>query len=288
MTGALVLALALGCADEPPADGDPMALQTDPSAYQAMPKQRPPKLRSGAYGIVKLTAEHRFEGEETASYVAQGAGTLVVSGKDWYVVTARHVVVPSTKVQEIDGATLGPLERVSTRVAISSLSVEPTSLRYSTDHDVALLAIAPGDRARVHGIVNLDPSAPIPLREDPSAVQAGRTVEAWGYPAKHLPQLRKPAITTQQDTYFVLNQALQRGYSGGPVFAESGGRKAFAGIIIRADDADDQTMVLNWSLARALVAEGGGVEVALDEETTVGGVPLAFNATLPAAPVAED
>jgi len=283
---AIALSFATACGDPaaPAHTADPATLRSEPGAYNAMAPDSAPKLSSGAYGVVKLTAEHQFEGEETASYVAQGAGTLLVSRGDWYVVTARHVVVPNPGVREIDGVTLGPLKRLRTRVAISSLGVEPTSLRYSTEHDVALLAIGPEDRARLHRIVNLDPAAPIPLREDEKAVQPGHTVEAWGYPAKHLPQLSKPAITTQQETYFVLNEALQRGYSGGPVLAPSGSGKAIAGIIIRAEDEDDQTLVLNWSLARSLLTGGDATEVALGSETTHGGLPLAFSHTLPAAP----
>jgi hypothetical protein len=284
----ITLGLGLGCGQEPEVVLDPTALRSDPGAYKAMPQQRPPKLRSGAYGVVKLTSEHRFEGEETASYVAQGAGTLIVSGGDWSIVTARHVVVPNTNVKEIDGVTLGPLQGVGSRVAVSSLGIEPTAIRYSTEHDVALLAIAPKDHARLHAIANLDPAAPIPLTLKKGAVQAGRSVEAWGYPAKHLPQLRKPAVTTTQDTYFVLNEALQRGFSGGPVFVGSGRGKAFGGIIIRADEGDEQTIVLNWSLAETLLNDGPAEEVAMNGETKMGDVPFAFRPTLPTAPVTGD
>lgn len=79
-------------------------------------------------------------------------------------------------------------------------------------------------------------------------------MEVWGYPAKQSPQVQRLTISDVATDYFVLNQALEQGYSGGLVLLSEGdAEKMVAGMVIRADKESNQSIVLTWSLVNSML-----------------------------------
>jgi len=274
----LALLLA-GCAGEEPAAVLPGMLSSDPSLYQAFPAGKH-QLASGFHGLVKLTAELGLSEEEGdwVTYAVQGAGSLVVKSGRWSVVTARHVLVPDPDVRTVGDEELDEVVAASTRVAIGSLGIQPQSMCFSTQDDLAVLEVGAEDQAALVRILQELPRVALPGRD--GAVELGATVEAWGFPAMHHPQVQKPAVSARSPGFFVLNQALLRGYSGGPVIGDAGGRKRVVGIISRADDAAQQTTVLEWSKVEPLLsgeactASPGNIGLEFPGEAVIEGLPL--------------
>ncbi|MBT3291962.1 MAG: hypothetical protein HN380_31760 [Victivallales bacterium] len=185
--------------------------------------------------------------------------------------TVRHVVIPDPERPPpiLDG-TLKHVSNLRTRIAIGSLGVHPASLRVSGEHDLAVLELHREDWAATMDILHAHPDGPLSLHG--AAVKPGGTVQAWGFPAKEHPQVQTPVISAQSRGFFVLNQALMRGYSGGPVLSVDG--PAMAGVITRADDDADQTTVLHWALVTELMANDQGIEIEVPGEGVYAGKPI--------------
>ena len=248
----------LACATEEPipTSADEGLLVTDLQSYEAL-TEAVPTLRDGAHGLIKLLAEHEVRGSHddeavSGSYVTKGTASLVVHGGDWYAVTARHVVLPNAKTEvltlpseeegEFDEVFFDRVDGLGTEVAIGSLGVHATSFAFSQTADVAVLAIAEGDRNAV--LAAMEPFANKPLRLAGGEATAGAEVEAWGFPARTHPQVERVAISSVREGFFIVNRPLEPGFSGGPVLLSSG--KAVGGIITRSDVDAGQSTVLVW------------------------------------------
>lgn len=248
----ILAAIALAaCSSEAPPTPVPPSLATDFANYK-VEAVSPPSLPSGYHGITKVTAEHGFNGDPAARFVAQGAGSLIVDNDRWFVVTARHVVVPNPETKSVAERDLGSIRSLEGRVAIASLGLQPTAIWFSTTADVAALELRREDRSLLLEVLDRDRAAPVALSTS-GRVQPGATVEAWGFPAKHMPQVQMPVVSAVRDGFFVLNQALARGFSGGPVLADRVGKRELVGVVTRADDDAQQTSVLDWSTGAQLI-----------------------------------
>jgi hypothetical protein len=190
--------------------------------------------------------------------VIQGAGALVGRGGRVFVVTAAHVAMPHGQTQLVaqsDGTQVAfaRVDERASRLRLGSLSVAPIGLWVDPRRDLAVLEFAAGDGDELRRSLSPDPAAPIPLL--PEAEPAGGVdVEAWGYPAQVHPQVAKPSISASTEEVVVLNAALPRGYSGGPVMVVAGAKKRMVGVVSRADDANHQTTAVRWHHAAALLA----------------------------------
>jgi len=237
--------MACGVAEVDATPGlDADRLQTTADRYAGYERPEVAHLADGLHGVIKVVGEHGMGAESVL--VAQGTGSLWVADGQWFVVTARHVVVPDTDQVPQEAA-------LWTRVALGPLGVIPQTVWVSPIEDIAILEVTGPERAELLSSVYLDSARPIAAGE----VAVGWEVEAWGFPSRHLPQLEKPSVAAVQPEYLALNSALQGGYSGGPLLvrSRSGSSKRVVGLIVRADDEADQTTTLPWQKVHdALVA----------------------------------
>lgn len=281
---ALIVLTACGAPEAPevPSGVDPARLATETSRYPAFSVEQPAQRAPGLHGVVKLTVEHHLQAADgsEASFVAQGAGALIVSGGDWLVVTARHLVVPDASVRSVTHAatgeevTLADVARTRAAVRLGSLGVAPSGMLVHEREDAAILSIAPDRRAALAESLFEDAARPI-LPAPKGVAAAGRDVEAWGFPTGHLPQVEKLSISALQPAYIALNRALSRGFSGGPVLAVDPSGKRAVGVVIRSDSALDQSTVLYWSVVERMLANPAErIGVSTGETATVSGTPF--------------
>lgn len=116
-------------------------------------------------------------------------------------------------------------------------------------------------------------------------------MEVWGYPAKQSPQVQKLSVSDVAPDYFVINQALEQGYSGGLVLLSEGNtEKTVAGMVIRADKESNQSIILTWSTVNSMLDAAANntssTKVALNESAQYKDVSFQFAAfhTLPFTP----
>lgn len=251
----------LACATEeaPAVYVDETLLTTEVEEYSAV-KPEKAALGPGVHGVVKLLVEHRLSGvhdedEVSGSYVTKGTATLVVKNGEWLVVTARHVVLPNASVDsltlptddgEFDEVFFDEVTGLGSTIAIGALSVSPATLQLSPGADVAVMTVAPEDRAAVLGGLESIGSA----RLGRKSLQGGDTGQAWGFPVGTWPKVADASVSSVREGFFVLNQALEPGYSGGPVLVDG----VLAGIVTRSDANAGQATALAWP---ALPLDGG-------------------------------
>ena len=242
-------------------------IKTSREKYPAIDSQKSPELENGLHGLVKLFVEHKITGktlkdkDTSGSYIAKGTGGVIVHDGRWFIITARHVLVPNKDIKQFtdpeepdEVIELKSTTSLGTRIVIGSASAKPSRIWFSMVHDIAILEVAGETRFALAAVLHKDAKAPISIKPNNELIEAGAEVEAWGFPAKHHPQVEKPSISSVTPKYFVLNRALLRGFSGGLVLRETqlGGdvAKTPLGIISRADDQANQTTVLDWGIAK--------------------------------------
>lgn len=222
--------------------------------------QQAEKTEDGLLGLVKIFAEHGFEDEEgtKGTYTSQGTGILVIREGRWFVITAKHMIVPNPDLKSIildpedpdKEITFGNIIKTRSRVIAGYTSVEPSVIWLPVEDriDVAVLEISEKMASSlVYRSLNADRFVSNPFTP-------GHDVEVWGYPAKQSPQVQRLTISDVATDYFVLNQALEQGYSGGLVLLTEGGtEKIVAGMVIRADKDSNQSIVLTWPLVNSLL-----------------------------------
>jgi hypothetical protein len=218
------------------------------------------KPEDGLLGLVKIFAEHGFEDVEgtRGTYTAQGTGIVVIREGRWFIVTAKHMIVPNPELKSIildledpdKEITFGKISNTRSRVIAGYTSVEPSAIWLPIENriDVAVLEISEKMASSlVYRSLNAD-------RFASNLFTPGHDVEVWGYPAKQSPQVQRLTVSDVATDYFVLNQALEQGYSGGLVLlSEVGTEKTIAGMVIRADKESNQSIVLTWSLVNSML-----------------------------------
>jgi len=216
------------------------------------------QLPDGYQGIIRLFSRHHLfgndkDGEHTnAEFVVHGAGSLISFNNSLYILTAKHVILPNSRLRKIslnddDPIEFSSISTVSSEVLIGGLGIEPIQITFSQKDDVCILSVSDSDRNKIIQTFSRDGQAPINfISADDTGLNPGIYVEAWGFPAQHNPQVEHVLISAVNVGQLILNKALLRGYSGGPVFSlpKNSSQKAFVGIIIRADDKANQSMVL--------------------------------------------
>jgi hypothetical protein len=222
--------------------------------------QEAEETEDGLLGLVKIFAEHGFEDVEgtRGTYTAQGTGIVVIREGRWFIVTAKHMIVPNPELKSIildledpdKEITFGKISNTRSRVIVGYTSVEPSVIWLPVEDriDVAVLEISEKMASSlVYRSLNADRFVSNPFTP-------GHDVEVWGYPAKQSPQVQRLTISDVATDYFVLNQALEQGYSGGLVLLSEGGmEKTVAGMVIRADKESNQSIVLTWSLVNSML-----------------------------------
>ena len=276
-------------------------IKTSREKYPAIASQNPPELKNGLQGLVKLFVEHKITGktlkdkDTSGSYIAKGTGGVIVHDGRWFIITARHVLVPNKDIKQFtdpedpdEVIELKSTTSLGTRIVIGSASAKPSRIWFSIVHDIAVLEVENKTQFALAAILHKDSKAPINIKPNSKLIEAGAEVEAWGFPAKHHPQVEKPSISSVTPKYFVLNRALLRGFSGGLVLRETQSDsdvvKTPLGIISRADDQANQTTVLDWEIAKDIFDAAisgkklaGLVAVSVPGKTKVGGLDFSVS-----------
>lgn len=216
-------------------------------------------LNDGYHGVIRVFSRHYLVGinqkdkEAKANYFGHGAGGLFSYNGRLYVLTAKHVVIPNAQIKEIktsvkeDPITFKKITSIQSEILIGGLSVQPNNIIVSQNEDFCIMSIEDKDKTLIMKTYSKDRQAPIAVNTVSSFENiSGMDVEAWGFPAQHNPQIERVLVSASNDKFISLNKALLRGYSGGPVFLMEKGKtqKDFVGIIIRADDTANQSIVL--------------------------------------------
>ena len=238
-----------------------LSFATNQQEYPALKNQPGSSIprQDGYYGLIRVFSRHYLEGtnrkkqESKADYVVVGTGGVILIGQKYYVITARHVILPNTQSRSIkmsdksDPVEFDRISFVQSQILVGSLGIQPNEIIVSQDRDVAILALADQDDGLIASTYSKDRDAPVSLTSVSTIENiSGMRGEVWGFPAHHDPQIERVLVSASTSRSITLNRALLGGYSGGPVFLlrERGGRKEFAGIVIRADDKANQSTVL--------------------------------------------
>lgn len=215
----------------------------------------------GYYGLIRIFSRHYLNGMNNerkkwnVDFVVQGAGGIISIDGNLYVLTARHNVIPNAGIKKIQHSPksvpteIQNISALQSQILIGGFGIQPKTITLNKDEDVCILSISDQDRDKILKSYNRDKYAPIPItnaKENPS----GMTAEVWGFPAQHNPQVEHVLVSAKGEKFLSLNKALLRGYSGGPVFILNNekNKKVFAGIITRADDQANQSIVLPFAL----------------------------------------
>jgi len=255
----LVAILISGCSqkDETEYPTSPL-YKSEAQNYPSLKQTDFSQLPDGYQGIIRLFSRHHLSGNDkdgehaNAEFVVHGAGSLISFSGKLYILTAKHVILPNSRLRKIslnddDPIEFSSISTVSSEVLIGGLGIEPTRIAFSQTEDVCVLSVSDSDRNKVIQTFSRDGQAPINVTNaDDTGLNPGIYVEAWGFPAQHNPQVEHVLISAVNVGQLILNKALLRGYSGGPVFTlpKDSSKKDFVGIIIRADDKANQSMVL--------------------------------------------
>ncbi len=152
-----------------------------------------------------------------------GSGFILQDNGSNYLVTAAHVVLGSTTKGTIikDGKeksyTLGEtasLTQTKTRIRVGTLSLVPERLLVDPAADVAIMTLADADLRTL----NL-----LSFGMHRARLRPEIQVRVWGFPSTVLPQFTdSPRVSAVEDDFFVLNQPIDSGFSGGPVLDAAG------------------------------------------------------------------
>ncbi len=215
--------------------------------------------KDGYYGLIRVFSRHYLKGnnnkgeQANVDFVVHGAGGLISIGNRLYVVTAKHVIIPNTEIKKVklseksDPIEFKNISTIESQILIGGFGVQPKSVMVSENEDFCILLLSDQDRNIILKSYNKDRYAPLSIiNENPIENPSGMTAEVWGFPAQHNPQVERVLVSASAKKFFSLNKALLRGYSGGPVFIlnDETKQKEFAGIIIRADEKANQSIVL--------------------------------------------
>jgi hypothetical protein len=235
-------------------------IETDPQNYPAISNNAKSENFPDTFlGLVKVFVEHGFKDEKGVSgwIRAQGSGSLVVYNDRWFVITAKHIVFPNPDTTSIimkgekSNKTIEFKNVIETgsRVVIGNTGIQPSTLWLPTNDniDIAILEI-PKDLQPSLIFRTLDNTNTNYSDNNIQQLILGSDVEVWGYPARQSPQMKKVGISDVAKGYFVLNQALEPGFSGGLALSPiENSQKRIIGMIIRSDDEVSQSTVINWS-----------------------------------------
>ena len=181
--------------------------------------------------------------EEEQQQLVKGSFWAVHTPDRTILITATHVLGLNLDLREIDGhkvdqKTWSPdqktlrLNRVERKVLLGTLSFQPAEVgSVERLNDAAFLT------AKDSGISKTIK----PLILSDTAPKIGEDVQVWGYPGTAYQQHESASVTQVQDNgFFILNRAVDEGYSGGVVVNSAG--NAYG--IITNTDQNKQTTVL--------------------------------------------
>lgn len=238
---------------------------TSSDNYPAAKLITPVPRKDGFLGLVKIFVEHGIMDDEgkTGTYLAQGTGSVFSINGQHYIVTAKHVVIPNAGLKEFipnpekpkDKVTLNKVESLGARILLGYTGIEPSSvwIPVNDNPDIAILTI-PDDKLSSLVIRSIDARMGNNNAVSNNVFEPGSDVEVWGYPAKQSPQTQRMIISDVKSEYFVLNQALLQGYSGGLVLLPTDDNtKIIIGMIIRSDDKVNQSTVVPWNEISAVL-----------------------------------
>jgi S1-C subfamily serine protease len=203
-------------------------------AGKATPSQSVVKVFSET--VYKMTVRRSWywwwTGKPEVLDLRTGSGFLVQRAGAVYLVTAAHVVcgepTPASvtdkdtkSVYTISASTL--LDSVTFRVRVSSLSFQPTMIAIDRERDIAILTLDDKKLQKLNlRALYFSEDVPVPEQE----------VRVWGFPQTSTPQFQDAKVTAVQREFFVLNQSLDEGFSGGPVL-NLNSSATLAGILSR-------------------------------------------------------
>ena len=178
--------------------------------------------------------------DEVKSDVFKGSGFLVLTEDNPLILTAAHVIrgpSPSAlkKVGDykIDGDKV-KITYLKYRARISTFSLKPDRIYLDEGNDIALLKITK-DKLNLLNLETFDLKDATPKVEDP--------VRIWGFPGTSVPQFHdKAKVTDVKASYFSLNQTVDPGYSGGPVFSSKG---KLLGLVARSSEKQTRCVTIS-------------------------------------------
>ncbi|NUM32956.1 MAG: trypsin-like peptidase domain-containing protein [Candidatus Brocadiae bacterium] len=200
--------------------------------------------------VVKITCQLKYQykefgwiwnSEKTISTIIYGTG-FVLDGK---IVTSKHVVCGLAledyqAIQGEDGNIVQfnknvILEKlIESKVRIGGLGIEPERIYISLKYDLAFLKIS-SEALETLRLQKLNVSH--------EEMYVGKKVEAWGFPSTSNPQVNIDLkITSIKDDWFVLNQSLEPGFSGGPIIDQN---NHVLGIISRSEAKQSRIIAVN-------------------------------------------
>jgi hypothetical protein len=204
--------------------------------------------------FVELKWEYTYKGDDGPWWCIWCEPTWEVRQEQWRLsgsfwalqtsdkpifVTAAHVLGLNWEPGWIGGHTIDRetafLRNVKARALIGTLAYEPSDIGRAKDaNDAAFLMARDSMAFKTVRFLSLSDSPP----------QYGETVQVVGYPGTPVQQFATTSVTSVNEDagFFVLNQAVDDGYSGGVVL-NSSGEKAY-GVIVNTDSAHKQTTVL--------------------------------------------
>ena len=164
--------------------------------------------------------------------VITGTGFLIKRESGPLLITARHVMAGPrvTTIKDLAGKTLGKgdyVTRATCRIRISGLAIKPTRIFLSESSDVAAFEVSK---------VDLDLLNLTTLTVKKETVRTDDRVQIWGYPSTSNPHSLDECIvsfSSRDLSYFVINQAVETGYSGGPCVLSRGNE--VVGFISRSE-----------------------------------------------------
>lgn len=179
-----------------------------------------------------------------------GTGFLVNHKGKQLIVTAAHVISsPRSPVSVTDAKTGKTFNKDSiltsrNRIRVSDLSFTPSRIAVDAANDLAILELHQDDLS----VLDLQPLFLLQQSRSrtPEIVQptTRQGVQIWGFPSSNQPQLvTNIVITAVERSFFVLNQPLQPGFSGGPVINAD---KVILGVVSRS--TQNQTRCVNNSI----------------------------------------
>lgn len=203
----------------------------------------------------------RLVEQKASELPIKGSFWAVQAGGDIILVTAAHVLGINWQPAQIDGhiidnKKLGFLKGVTTRVLLGTLAYTPSRIGYVKGvNDAAFLL--PKDQRMLNTVT------PVALSDTPPI--SGERVRIVGYPGTPYPQTMEMIVTDVHENqgFFILNQPVDGGYSGGVVLNAAG--KAY-GVIVNTDPGNKQTTVLRITPATIQNIKWEPVEKALNRE----------------------
>lgn len=108
--------------------------------------QNAERMEDSLLGLVKIFVEHGFEDVEgtMGTYTARGTGIVVVRNGRWFVVTAKHMIVPNPDLKSIildpedptRKITFSKISKIGSSVIVGYTSVEPATIWLPSDDSI--------------------------------------------------------------------------------------------------------------------------------------------------------